>query len=78
MLKSYGFEIHEASSGKDAIELVKEHVYDMIFMDHMTPEMDGIEATRILRSECGKTAKNTRARGVSTPGPCAIFISRNR
>ena len=59
MLKLYGFQIHEANSGKDAIELVKKQEYNMIFMDHMMPEMDGMEATKIIRSECGETASNT-------------------
>ena len=56
MLDSYGFQIHEANSGASAIELVKKHKYDMIFMDHMMPEMDGMEATRIIQSECSETA----------------------
>ncbi len=59
MLDSYGFQIHEANSGKTAIELVKKNVYDMIFMDHMMPEMDGVEATQIIRRECQDTASQT-------------------
>ena len=59
MLASYAFQIHEANSGSMAIELVKKHDYDMIFMDHMMPEMDGVEATRIIRTECGEKAKKT-------------------
>jgi CheY-like chemotaxis protein len=38
-----------ASSGKEAIELVQKRKFDIIFMDHMMPEMDGIEATSIIR-----------------------------
>ena len=30
----------------------------MILMDHMMPEMDRIEATKIIREECGEDAKN--------------------
>ncbi len=52
-LKNYGFELHEAASGAEAIQMVKANKYNMIFMDHMMPEMDGIEATRIIREECG-------------------------
>ncbi len=58
MLSSYAFQIHEASSGKSAIELVRKNEYNMIFMDHMMPEMDGVETTRVIRSECGEGAKN--------------------
>ncbi|MDR0272291.1 MAG: response regulator [Clostridiales bacterium] len=43
-----------ASSGKEAIEMVKKHDYDIIFMDHMMPEMDGIEATATIRAFGGK------------------------
>lgn len=50
MLKTYGFLIEEAGSGAEAVELVKRHEFDMIFMDHMMPEMDGIEAAGIIRS----------------------------
>ena len=42
-----------AQSGSDAIELSNSKKYDVIFMDHMMPEMDGIEAVRILREGDG-------------------------
>ncbi|MCL2084857.1 MAG: ATP-binding protein [Oscillospiraceae bacterium] len=45
-----------ASSGKEAIELIGQHKYDIIFMDQMMPEMDGIQATQIIRKM-----------GISTP-----------
>ncbi len=53
-LQSYGFEIDEAANGKEAIALVDKTCYDIIFMDHMMPEMDGIETVQIIRSECGE------------------------
>lgn len=52
-LKNYGFELSEAASGQEAIEMVKQTKFNMIFMDHMMPGMDGIEATKIIREECG-------------------------
>ena len=39
-----------AKSGKEAIKLAKLNKYDLIFMDHMMPEMDGIETTHNLRN----------------------------
>lgn len=53
-LRSYGFIIDEAASGQESIDRVRQMRYDMIFMDHMMPEMDGIEAVQIIRSECGE------------------------
>jgi len=38
-----------ASSGKQAIALVKQKDYDIVFMDHRMPEMSGIETTEIIR-----------------------------
>lgn len=52
-LQSYGLKIDEAESGPEAIELVRQTCYDIIFMDHMMPGMDGIEAVQIIRQECG-------------------------
>ncbi len=59
MLKAYNFNLHEASSGVEAIELVKHQSFDMILMDHMMPEMDGIETTKIIHEECPETTENT-------------------
>ena len=53
-LQSYGLNITNACSGPEAIELVKKNRYDIIFMDHMMPGMDGIEAVQHIRSECGE------------------------
>ncbi|MDR2101550.1 MAG: response regulator, partial [Treponema sp.] len=51
----YGLTIDCVLSGREAIQLVQEEKvrYDAIFMDHMMPEMDGIEAARIIRNEIG-------------------------
>jgi signal transduction histidine kinase/CheY-like chemotaxis protein len=55
MLKPYKMRIDCAMSGQQAIEMVKaaDPRYDAVFMDHMMPGMDGIEATRIIREEIG-------------------------
>jgi len=50
LLTPYGLNIETAGSGFDAIEKLKSgKVYDIVFMDHMMPEMDGIEATKKIR-----------------------------
>ena len=50
MLSPYGIKIETAPSGYAAIEKIKNgQVYDIIFMDHMMPKMDGIEAVKIIR-----------------------------
>ena len=57
LLGVYNADVEEALSGMEAIEKVKNKMYDIIFMDHMMPEMDGMEATAIIRSECGENGK---------------------
>ena len=48
LMKKYGMKIDTAMSGKEAIEKVKTTDYDIVFMDHMMPEMDGVEAMRAI------------------------------
>ncbi|MDR0442254.1 MAG: response regulator [Treponema sp.] len=51
LLSPYGLSIDTALSGFEAIEKIKDNCeYDIIFMDHMMPRMDGIEATKIIRN----------------------------
>lgn len=56
-LQMYGLEIIEAESGMEAIELVHRTQFDIIFMDHMMPMMDGIEAVQIIRRDCGENGR---------------------
>ena len=50
LMKFYELDIETASSGAEAVDKIRNgHVYDVIFMDHMMPEMDGFEATKIIR-----------------------------
>ncbi|MCL1846132.1 MAG: ATP-binding protein [Defluviitaleaceae bacterium] len=55
-LTPYQLQVETVSSGQAAIDKVNAgNVYDIIFMDHMMPDMDGLETTKILR-ENGYTA----------------------
>ena len=50
LLLPYGLKIDSAESGFTAIDKIKNgNIYDIVFMDHMMPKMDGVEATKILR-----------------------------
>lgn len=38
-----------ATGGKEAIHMMEQKMYDIVFMDHMMPELDGVDTTRIIR-----------------------------
>ncbi|WP_010257691.1 ATP-binding protein [Treponema primitia] len=50
LLAPYQVKVDCCSSGEEALKLVGKHSYDIIFMDHMMPGMDGIETTAIIRA----------------------------
>lgn len=49
LLEPFRMQIDTAINGQEALRMVQEQWYDIVFMDHMMPVMDGIEATRAIR-----------------------------
>ena len=49
LFKSLGFEIDQAENGKEAVKMAAEKSYDIIFMDILMPEMDGLQAIAEIR-----------------------------
>ena len=49
VLKDYQMNVTLALSGKEAVELCRGQNFDLVFLDHMMPEMDGVECLHILR-----------------------------
>ncbi len=54
LMRPYEFYIETANDGIEAVEKVKRNRYDMVFMDHMMPGMDGIDATAAIRKMKGE------------------------
>jgi len=46
---AYGAKAGTVNSGEKAIELIKKNDYDIVFMDHMMPDMDGVDTTKEIR-----------------------------
>lgn len=49
LLEQTKIQITEASSGKEAIDIVSKSSFDLIFLDHMMPQMDGIETLKRIK-----------------------------
>ena len=51
IFKKYGMVVSTAASGKEAVQMCRENKYDIVFMDHMMPGMDGVETMKMIRSD---------------------------
>ena len=82
MMKPYNMQVDCVSSGKEAIEVIRDGKvrYNAVFMDHMMPEMDGIEAVRIIRADIGtnyaKTVPIIALTANAIVGNEAMFLSK--
>lgn len=58
LLSPIGMNITCASGALEAIYLIENNHYDLVFMDHMMPDIDGVEATHMIRKKEGDYFKN--------------------
>ena len=63
LMNPYNMNVHTCMSGEKAVEMVKNNRYDLVFMDHMMPGMDGIEATGKIRALGVPPPPHNRAHG---------------
>ncbi len=59
LLKRTGMEIDVAESGKDCLDLITKKKYDIILLDHMMPEMDGVETIQQAKTLEGNLNRDT-------------------
>lgn len=58
MLSAYGIKVTKAYSGQEALEKITSMDYDFVFMDHMMPQMDGVETLHHIRRMIGTYFQN--------------------
>jgi PAS domain S-box-containing protein len=74
LMLPYGLKIETATSGFEAVGIVEHgNVYDIVFMDHMMPRMNGIEATKIMR-EMGYNNPVVALTANAVSGSAEIFL----
>ncbi len=56
MLEKYGIEVDSADSAESALEYLRDHRPDVIFMDHLMPGMNGLQAVREIKANPGLSA----------------------
>ena len=75
LLTPYGLSIDTAGSGYEAIEKIRNgKVYDIVFMDHMMPKMDGMEATGEIR-KLGYTHPVIALTANAVAGQADVFLA---
>jgi signal transduction histidine kinase/DNA-binding response OmpR family regulator len=75
LMSPYGLSIDVAVSGFEAIDKIKNgSIYDVVFMDHMMPNMDGIEAVKIIR-EMGYTFPIVALTANALTGRAEMFLN---
>jgi PAS domain S-box-containing protein len=57
ILKKRGYDVSVADNGREAVELVRRSEFDVVLMDVQMPELDGFEATAILRAAEAETTR---------------------
>ncbi len=60
LLKATGMNIDTVQSGRQALEKTMVNEYDLIFLDHMMPEMNGIECFHAIKSQVGGVNRDTK------------------
>lgn len=73
LMKPYKLNIDTVMSGREAIDRVRNKTYDIIFMDHMMPDLDGIETTMHLRNS-GYDAPIVALTANAVSGQSEMFI----
>ncbi|MCR4807694.1 MAG: response regulator [Lachnospiraceae bacterium] len=58
IFKGYGMNVTTVLSGREAVDICREKTFDIIFMDHMMPGMDGIETMKAIRSDKAGTGRD--------------------
>mgnify|MGYP003291483534 CR=1 FL=1 len=58
ILMGYDIKVTTALSGKEALEKIQSADYNFVFMDHMMPELDGVETMHCIRNMVGEYYKN--------------------
>ena len=59
LLRDTKVKVIKAESGREALELTAQNQFSAIFMDHLMPDMDGIETLHAIREQVGGLCKNT-------------------
>ncbi|MDR0487695.1 MAG: response regulator, partial [Treponema sp.] len=74
LMAPYGMKIDTAASGFEAIDKIKAgNNYDIVFMDHMMPKMDGIETTKLIRG-MGYTRPVVALTANALTGQAEVFL----
>jgi signal transduction histidine kinase/CheY-like chemotaxis protein/HPt (histidine-containing phosphotransfer) domain-containing protein len=77
LLAPYGIRVFTCANGREAVAQVRERAFDLVLMDHMMPEMDGVEATLAIRNmdeEYGRTIPIVALTANAVAGMEKVFL----